>query len=182
MITVILRNREFQFRTKPGLFSKDKIDRGSQLLIETIEIKSDDTVLDIGCGYGPIGLVAATLAKNGKVYMVDVDIRAVKFSQINAELNNITNVEVIPSDGFEDLPQNLMFDVVVSHPPTHVPKEMLIYLIRDAHKRLNPGGKLYFVTEKRVKPLIQREVKKVFGNYKIVNSNFHYSVSLAIKK
>ncbi len=177
-ITKILRDKEYQFETKPGLFSKEQIDAGSELLIETMEIHPTDVVLDIGCGYGAIGLVAANLAKDGKTFMVDTDIRAVKYAKINAELNKIKNVEIKPSDGFEEV-SDIKFDLVVSNPPSHVPKETLLEFIQDAKKQLKKNGKLLFVTEKRIKPLIEREFKRVFGNYDVLAARAQYVVSVA---
>ena len=180
MITTTLRGRNFRFKTKPGLFSKNIVDPGSKLLIEYMVVKSSDTVLDLGCGYGAIGLVAASLANEGKVYMVDTDIRAVKFSKINAFLNKIENVEIIASDGFEEL-STMCFDVVLSNPPSHLPKETMIEFIEGAKENLNKGGKLYFVNEKRIQPLVKREFRRVFGNYEWVTQNPQYIVSTAIQ-
>ena len=178
MITATLRGRNFRFEAKPGLFSKSEVDRGSRLLIEHMHIKSTDTVLDLGCGYDAIGLVAASLANEGKVYMVDTDIRAVKYSKTNASLNKINNVEIIASDGFEELP-SIHFDVIFSNPPSHLPKETMIEFIEGAKRELKKGGKLYFVNEKRLKPLIKREFERVFGNYKVVIRDYKYIVSTA---
>ncbi len=178
MITAQLRGRDFQFETKPGLFSKDQVDSGSRLLIDSVEIHPNDTVLDIGCGYGVVGLVIASLANKVKVYMVDTDIRAIKYSKINATLNKIDNVEIIASDGFEELP-NVKFDIVVSNPPSHLPKETMIEFIEDSKKQLKADGKLYFVNEKRIKLLIKREFMRVFGNHQVVAENSVYVISVA---
>ena len=124
IIDTTLRGKKFCFETKPGLFSKDKIDAGTKLLIENMSIDPSDIILDLGCGYGPIGIVAATLAVKGKVYMVDVDIRAIKYSQINKKINKVSNIEIRPSDGFENL-IDLSFDVVLSNPPSHTAKETI---------------------------------------------------------
>ncbi len=85
MIQTTLRGHLLQFETKPGLFSKGEIDKGSSLLIDRMEISSTDTVLDLGCGYGAIGLVAARMANRGTVWMVDTDVRAVQYATINAK-------------------------------------------------------------------------------------------------
>jgi 16S rRNA (guanine1207-N2)-methyltransferase len=180
MITATLRGNEFRFNTKPGLFSKDEIDAGSRLLIDHMEIRPTDAVIDLGCGYGAIGLVAASLATEGNVYMVDVDIRAVEYSQSNAELNDIKNVKVIASDGFKKVPE-IEFDVVVSNPPSHMPKETIIEFIEEAHRRLCKGGRLYFVNERRIRSMIQREFERVFGNYARVAADSQYIVSMATK-
>ena len=177
-ITKLLRDKEYQFETKPGLFSKEQVDAGSELLIETMEIRPTDVVLDIGCGYGPIGLVAANLARDGKVYMVDTDIRAIKYALMNAELNKIKNVEIKASDGFEEV-SDITFDLVVSNPPSHVPKETLLEFIQDAKTQLKKNGLILFVTERRIKPLIEREFKRVFGNYEVLATHAQYVVSAA---
>jgi len=178
-IVATLRNQQYIFETKPGLFSKDKIDLGTRLLIENMEIKNGDTVVDLGCGYGPIGIVAANLAPEGRVYLVDIDIRALKYAKINAEINSTKNVEILASDGFEKIPPEINFDVVLSNPPSHMPKETIIEFIENSKMRLRENGKLYFVTVKRIKPLIKREFERVFGNYSSVASKYEHVISLA---
>lgn len=173
-----LRNKDYIFETKTGLFSKNEVDPGTTMLIEKMEINPTDTVLDLGCGFGSIGIVAANLAIRGKVYMVDVDIRAIKYSKINAKLNGVKNVEILASDGFEKL-ADLQFDKIVSHPPTHAGNETLVEFIEGSKKHLKPGGLLYFVTEKRVKPFIKREFERVFENYEEVASEKDWVLSLA---
>jgi 16S rRNA (guanine1207-N2)-methyltransferase len=139
MIKAVLRAKELSFETKAGLFSREHVDTGSKLLIESLEIKPDDTILDIGCGYGPIGLAAAYAAPQGKVFMVDVDIRAIKMSKKNAITNQIHNVFILPSDGFEDVPADVPLNLVVSNPPSHTPKETVLQFISDAHRQLVKG-------------------------------------------
>lgn len=176
----VLRGKLFQFETTSGLFSKDKVDLGSQLLIENMDVGESDLVLDLGCGYGPIGLVAASLANNGKVYMVDTDIRAVKYSKVNSSINKIANVEILASDGFEEI-QNVVFDLILSNPPSHLAKEVMIKFVQDSKSQLKKSGRLYLVTEKRISPMIKRELEKEFGNCKIVARDTNYSVSMAYK-
>ena len=180
-IQTLLRGKEYRFETKPGLFSKSEIDDGTKLLIDTMEIKPTSTVLDLGCGYGAIGIVASDLATEGRVYMVDTDIRAVRYSRINAKINNVKNTLIKPSDGFEEL-EGILFDAVLSNPPSHLPKETLLEFIEDAKKQLTSEGKIYFVTEKRIRPLIQREFERVFGNYDAIASKAQYVVSFAMQE
>jgi 16S rRNA (guanine1207-N2)-methyltransferase len=175
-----LRGKDYVFETKSGLFSKNEIDPGSQLLIENMVVIPEDVVLDLGCGYGPIGLVAADLANRGKVYMVDTDIRAIKYSKINADLNNIHNVEIKASDGFEDL-EDTRFNVVLSNPPSHSTNETIVEFIQGSRRRLKQGGVLYFVTEKRMQPFIKKEFKKAFDNYQEHAARRQWVVSIATK-
>ncbi len=178
--TQTLFNREFIFQTKPGLFSHTKFDSGTKLLLNTMEIAPTDKVLDLGCGYGAIGIIAATLAHNNTVYMVDTDIRAVKYAKTNARANNINNVEIMPSDGFEALDKNLMFDVILSNPPNHSPKETFVEFFRGAKDHLKKNGKLFFVTERRLTPMVKRELLSVFGNFKRQAHDSEYIIGLAI--
>lgn len=164
----LLRGQNYIFETKTGLFSKDGVDSGTKLLIDKMKINPTDIVLDLGCGWGPIGIVAAKLATKGKVYMADIDIRAIKYSQLNASLNEVENIETRLSDGFENL-EEINFDAILSNPPSHSSNETLIDFIEDSRKHLKNGGKLYFVVEKRISPFIKRELKRVFNNYKIVS-------------
>lgn len=178
MFKTVILGREFQFETKPGLFSKNEMDLGSKFLLENVEVGRNDTIVDLGCGYGAIGLVVAKIAIQGKVYMVDVDIRAIKYSKINAELNGVKNVEVIASDGWENVPK-ANFDLVISNPPSHVANETIIDFIEGAKMFLKSRGGIYFVTEKRIKPMIKREFERVFGNYQMIAQNGSYIVSQA---
>jgi len=179
-IKTVLRDRDYRFGTKPGLFSKDQIDYGTRLLIENMVIDSTDTVLDLGCGYGPIGIVAAGLAKQGRVFLVDSDIRAIKYSRINAGLNDAENVEAKVSDGFDEL-KGVKFDVAVSN-LSRLPKEVITEFIEGAKKQLNPGGKLYLVTEETTKSMVSKELLRVFENCEEVVSRKGYTVSLAVNK
>ena len=181
IIKETLREKKYIFETKPGLFSKDNIDSGSKLLIEKMDLKPNDIVMDLGCGYGVIGLVAANLAYKGSVYMVDTDIRAIKYSRINAKLNKVDNIEIIASDGFEEIvhiPHKIIFDVVVSNPPTHLPKDTLVEFINGSKTFLKEEGKAYFVTEKRIMSFMKKEFEKVFGNFKEIAHDDHHVLFL----
>lgn len=142
-------------------------------------IQHGDIVLDIGCGYGPIGIVAAALASKGSVYMVDTDIRAVDYTKKNIQLNKVQNAEVYISDGLQTV-KDKIFDTILSNPPTHLPKETFIEFIEDSKKQLQGDGKIYFVTEKRLKPLLKREFERVFGNYSQVASGPEHIVGMAL--
>lgn len=178
MIRARIRGQDYIFKTTPGLFSTEKIDNGTLFFINSIELNHTDSVLDLGCGYGVIGIVAAKSVKS--VIMVDVDIRAVNYSRKNIKLNKIINAKAIPSDGFASL-QKIMFDVVLSNPPSHVPREIIHDFVIGSFKHLNSGGKLYFVTESRLKSFIKTEFEKVFGNYEEIAKENKYSISETVK-
>ena len=176
-----LRGKVFLFHTRPGVFSKGAVDQGSRLLIETMEIKPGDTVLDLGCGYGPIGIVAADLAIQGKVMLVDANLRAVRLAEENIKMNSINNAKALLSDGLEAVADQ-QFTVILSNPPASSGIEIFEEFCQDSFNCLKPTGKLYFVTQGRLKEAVKRVFQKVFGNYEIAGRNAKYLVSLAVKK
>ena len=95
-----IRGFDLTIHSSWGLFSPKEVDSGSRLLMDFLEIKESDVCLDMGCGYGVIGLVMAKLAPNGKVYMVDRDFVAVDYAKKNAEVNHLTNCEAFLSNAF----------------------------------------------------------------------------------
>jgi len=177
-----LHGMDFVFHTTWGLFSPREIDAGSRLLIEYMQVDEADTCLDLGCGYGPIGLTMAKLAPQGKVYMIDRDFVAVEYAKKNVELNGLTNCEVFLSNAFSHVPDDLRFDVIASNLPAHVGKELLYLILSDARKHLKKNGKLYVVTIAGIRAFIKRNFVEVFGNYKKVKQGKSYTVAMAVKR
>ena len=150
-------------------------------MIETMVIKPDDIVLDLGCGYGPIGIVAADLATQGKAILIDANIRAVRLAKENIKMNSLGNAKALLSDGLEAVADQ-QFTVILSNPPASSGLEIFAEFCQGAFDCLKPGGKLYFVTQARLKEAVKRVFEKVFGNFEIAARNNKYLVSLAIKK
>lgn len=179
-ITEILCGKKYFFHSKPGVFSKNEVDHGSRLLIETIEIKPEDIVLDLGCGYGPIGIVAASLANKGKVTLIDANIRAVRLAEENIKLNNLNNAKALLSDGLEAV-ENQRFTLILSNPPFSAGVEVFEEFTKDSADHLIKKGRLYFVTPGRLKDAVKRVFQENFGNFEIAGRNSKYVVSLAKK-
>jgi 16S rRNA (guanine1207-N2)-methyltransferase len=179
LITARVRGFDLRLMTQPGVFSDDAVDPGSELLIDAMRVSPTARVLDLGCGYGAIGIVAAKLATRGQVTLVDSDIRATRLSQRNLELNAISNAEVVLGDGVHDLPTKAKFDVVVSNPPTHSGREVLDDFVAGAYHVLKPRGQFYLVVNRLLS--LRREVQRVFGNETIVARSKGYVVSRAVK-
>jgi len=157
-IEVTLRGRAFRFRTDRGVFSYARLDPGTRLLIETMQVSPEDTVLDYGCGYGAVGAVAAaTLAPRGFVWLVDANARAVDLARENLDLNRIRNARVRRVDDLAALPE-VIFDVIATNPPIHAGWAAIEAMMAQAHGRLRPAGRLYVVgrTNKGVKTLARR--------------------------
>jgi 16S rRNA (guanine1207-N2)-methyltransferase len=177
-----LRGCEFNFRTTWGLFNPKRIDLGSRLLIDYVEAAPNANCLDIGCGYGPIGLALAKMCPEGQIHMVDKDFVAVDYAQKNAELNDLKNCHIYLSNGLSHVPEDLRFDRVVSNLPAKVGNELLSLFLHDARARLLPGGRLYVVTIAGLKNYIKRNFREIFGNFDKVKQRGTYLVSMAEKE
>lgn len=173
-----LRGRQFRFHSTWGLFSPREVDEGSRLLIDHLELPPEAQCLDLGCGYGPIGLAMAALAPQGRTCLVDKDFVAVEYARKNAALNGLANAEALLSNGFSAL-VGRRFDVIASNIPAKVGKELLHLLLHDARSHLRPGGRLYVVTITGLRRFIERNFEEVFGNYEKLKQGRQYTVALA---
>jgi len=169
------------FKTTWGLFSPRAIDAGSQLLLDLIEIEPDADCLDLGCGYGILGLVMAKRAPRGKTLLVDKDFVAVEYAEKNRILNQIDNAKCQLSNGFDQVPRQ-QFDIIVSNIPAKVGKEMLYIYLFDALKYLKPGGSFYVVTITGLRQFFKRGFNEVFGHYEKIKQGKVYTVARGIKK
>lgn len=102
-----LRGTALTFRSTWGLFSPEHIDDGTRLLLENVSVQPTDTILDVGCGYGAIGLTLVRLVPCGRVHLIDKDFVAVEYAKRNARENDIANVDVYLSNGFSRIPKTL---------------------------------------------------------------------------
>lgn len=182
-IKSVLRGREFVFETDKSIFAKEHVDMGSKRLIEKVKLPEKGNVLDWGCGYGAIGIAIAATHPNLTVWMIDINERAVALSKRNAKLNKVKNVIVLKSDGFKALPRDLKFETIITNPPIHAGKRVLVKLIQEAFEWLKMGGSFWFVarTQHGAKTL-QRITGEVFGNAECVDIHGGYRVIVAVKE
>lgn len=145
-----LNELSFKFTTSTGVFSKNEVDFGSRLLIETIQ-KPDiqAPILDLGCGYGPIGLSLAKKYPDTLIKMVDINERAIKMSKLNASQNEVANVDITQSDGFEGLDENEKYSLIVTNPPIRTGKKFIYSLFEESKKYLHQNGELWIVIQKK---------------------------------
>jgi len=181
-IVVNLLDNELTLHTRWGVFSPRSIDEGTLLLMKHIEVGVSDICLDLGCGYGPIGLALAKHCIKGEVHMVDKDFVAIELANNNANLNNLSNAKAYFSDAFLQVPNEVKFDQVISNLPAKVGREQLSIILYDALDVLKPGGKITVVTINGLKNFIKNNFKSVFGNYKKLKQGQKYIVSQAIKQ
>jgi 16S rRNA G1207 methylase RsmC len=183
MVTFEVADVVLHCETKPDLFSPKGLDTGSRLLLEYLvrhpEFLSGSQILDWGCGWGAIGLTLAKLNPSMQITAIDSDIAAVSATNKNAQTNRLKNVEVIASHGFDEI--NSKFDLIVSNPPTHRGREVVDNMVAQSFKHLNANGYLVVVVEARLKPWVARQIKEVFGEYKIAKRGPKHVVLVGTK-
>ena len=175
-----LRGHPLTFHTTWGLFSPKAIDEGTRLLLEHLEIRDDERALDLGCGYGPIGLTIARDAPAGHCTLVDKDFVAVEYARRNAAINGIRNLDVRLSDGFRHLDRE-RFTLVASNLPAKTTKEHYYLFFHDARQRLEPRGRIYVVVISGLRQFIKRSFVEVFGNHTKIKQGRTYTVAMAEK-
>ena len=140
------RGHGLNFMTDAGVFSKGELDVGSRLLLDALPPLSGD-VLDIGCGWGAIGVAIAKANKNASVTMLDVNRRALDLCRANCERNGVT-AQVIESDGMAEV-LGREFDAIVTNPPIRAGKQVIYKMFADAAVSLKADGALYLVIRKQ---------------------------------
>jgi len=176
-LKAVLRNKEIEFYTASGLFSISNVDKGSELLINKCIIKDHWKILDLGCGYGIIGLALLNSNKTLKLTFSDINERAIKLTKKNLEFYNF-KAEVIQSNGFENIKES--FDTILLNPPQTAGKELCFKLIEDSKKHLNKQGYLQIVARhnKGGKEL-SKKMNEAFGNIKDTAKSAGYRVYIS---
>lgn len=178
-LTVELLGQSMRFKTDRGVFSKNGIDYGSRVLLENYQPEGAKTLLDVGCGYGTLGL---TLAKKFdlSVTMVDVNSRALDLCRQNAIDNAVSNTEIELSNIYEAVSEK--YDAIISNPPIRAGKEVVHEILTGAFDYLNDGGHLTIVIQKKQgAPSAQRKMEEVFGNCQLVARDKGYFILRSYK-
>ena len=179
--SIVVDGVESRLISKPGVFAWDRLDDGTAALIGAMEIGAQDCVLDLGCGTGLAGLAAARRAAQGKVVLVDADVRAIECARRTLEANGITNGQVLPSDcGSAVLDRR--FDLVITNPPFHqgvgVDYEVACQFVRDAARLLRRGGRLTLVANRFL--CYGELIRETFGNVERTYADSRYQVLTAV--
>lgn len=168
-IEIKIRGVKIKYLTKPGVFSRYGLDNGTKLLLESVEVKDETLVADLGGGMGIISLVAAQLNKHGHIHLLDDHLRSVNLAKENAELNNLSNIEVYLSDLFSAV-ENRTYHQIFSNPPQQLGNEFLLEVVEESKKHLKPQGELWVVVKQNIKPVMERFMKQIFGKFELVKS------------
>lgn len=180
---VKIKDYSFRFKTDSGVFSKSEVDFGSRVLLEKFELpETKGPLLDVGCGYGPIGLTLAKLCPDAEVHMVDVNQRALSLAEENAELNQITNVKIYESDRLLGV-SGRRFAAIITNPPIRAGKRIVHDIFLQAVDHLLPNGQLWVVIQKKQgAPSAIKRLEELYENVEVVGKEKGYFVIRASKK
>ena len=178
-LRVDLLGEKMTFLTDAGVFSKKMIDFGSQLLLKCLEVNQGETVLDVGCGYGPLGLSLAK-AYGVQATMVDINNRALDLARQNAERNKV-EATIFQSNIYEQVEGH--FDHVISNPPIRAGKQVVHEIIEKSKDFLEIGGDLTIVIQKKQgAPSAKSKMENVFGNCEVVKKDKGYYILRSVKE
>ncbi len=172
-LTVKFLDTTMVFLTDAGVFSKKMIDYGSQVLLNNLDLEQGRTLLDVGCGYGPLGLTL------GKVFdvnatLIDINSRAIDLAQKNADKNGV-KATIFQSDIYENVSDH--FDYIISNPPIRAGKAVVHEVISGAFDHLLPNGRLTIVIQKKQgAPSAKAKMEEVFGNCQIIKKDKGYYI------
>lgn len=174
--------KDVSFYTDNGVFSKDRVDFGTNVLLNTLEdLSCFDSVLDVGCGVGVIGISIASKYNDIKVDMVDVNEKAIMLTEENIKLNKIENCKTYLSDAYSNV--NSKYDLVISNPPIRAGKEVVHRIASGAKNVLNDGGSFYAVVQKKQgADSFKKRLEEVYGNVEIVNKESGYIIFKSINQ
>ena len=176
---------ELKLTTDTGVFSKGKVDFGSDTLVQTFLNEHppgpSKNIVDVGCGYGPIGLMIAKVSPHHQITMVDVNQRALSLAEKNKKANQIENVSIRESDGLSQLEDNY-YDFVLTNPPIRAGKDVVHSIFEEAYQKLKLNGELYVVIQKKQgMPSAKRKMEEIFNHVEVVNKNKGYYILKSLK-
>ncbi len=155
---------ELIFETDAGVFSKGRVDRGTRELIKAIRLEDGESFLDLGCGWGPVGITMAVSCPRSEVWMVDVNERACELARANARANGADRAVVVCGDGLLAV-DGRKFDVIATNPPIRAGKSVVHRLVEEARDHLKPGGRFYAVARtKQGAGSLRTFIRETFGN------------------
>ena len=179
------QQHQLKLTTDAGVFSKGKVDFGSDTLVRNFLNEHppgpSKNVADVGCGYGPIGLMIAKVSPHHQITMVDVNQRALELARKNKKANQIDNVTIKESDGLSQL-EDSSYDFVLTNPPIRAGKDVVHRIFEEAYQKLKSQGELYVVIQKKQgMASAKKKMEKIFNNVEVVNKNKGYYILKSLK-
>lgn len=172
-LNVSLLGQSFHFYTDAGVFSKKMVDYGSQVLLNALDLERGKNLLDVGCGYGPLGISLAKV-QGVQSTMIDINSRAIDLAKKNAERNGVV-AHIFQSNIYENVSEK--FDYIISNPPIRAGKKVVHEIIEGAFDHLNKGGSLTIVIQKKQgAPSAKVKMENVFGNAEIIRKDKGYYI------
>lgn len=173
---------QLTFTTDNGVFSKDRVDFGTNVLLNSIDnFHNVNSLLDVGCGVGVIGICIAKKYKHLFVDMVDVNENAISLTNENIKANNLSNCIAYISDVYEKVSK--LYDVIISNPPIRAGKEIVHRIAGESINHLTQNGCFYAVVQKKQgAESFKKKLFEVFGNVEIINKSNGYFIFKSIKK
>ncbi|MGT2932734.1 class I SAM-dependent methyltransferase [Streptococcus catagoni] len=177
-LKVTLLDHKFTFLSDSGVFSKKMIDYGSQVLLNALDFKEKESLLDLGCGYGPLGISLAKV-QGTKVTMVDINNRALELAKKNA-LKNGVEAQIFQSNIYEKVSGS--FDHIISNPPIRAGKKVVHQIIEESIRFLKTGGDLTIVIQKKQgAPSAKEKMAMTFGNVETIKKDKGYYILRSVK-
>ena len=172
MILAKIKDIDLKFETESSIFSPKFIDHGTLAMLSVIEFLPSDKVLDLGCGYGVVGILAAKLIGEENVVMCDISEQAVEYAKLNATLNGVPHINIRLSDGYHNVEEN-DFTLILCNPPYHADFSVPKKFIEVGFRKLAMGGKLVMVTKRH--DWYKNKLVSVFGGVKVQEMEGYYA-------
>lgn len=171
MIFARIKDVDMAFKTTPSIFSPNSIDNGTLAMLSVVDFLPSDKVLDLGCGYGVVGILAGKLIGEENVILCDVSEQAVEYAAINSRINKVPNIRILLSDGYKNIAEK-EFTLILSNPPYHADFSVPKHFIETGFQKLVVGGKLIMVTKRL--DWYKNKLTSVFGGVKVHEINGYY--------
>ena len=181
ILTYKIADKTIKFISDNGVFSKEHVDIATNFMLNVlINEEINGKVLDLGCGYGTIGI---TLSKffDIDITMLDINERALNLTRRNCELNQIKNAKIVESDGMEKITEK--YNVIITNPPIRAGKAVIYKMYEDADKALEDGGSFYLVINKKHgAPSTKEFLTQIFGNCEVLDKKTGFNVMKCVKE
>lgn len=171
MITETINGIDFLFESVPSCFSPRHIDIGTLAMLSVVNFIETDKVLDLGCGYGVVGIFAAKFTSPNNVFLLDINEEALSCAQKNAVINHVEGINIIKSNAYENL-NECGFDKILSNPPYHSDFSVPKSFIEKGFNKLKIGGRLFMVTKR--KDWYKNKFISIFGGVKIYEKDGYF--------